>query len=247
VLGDLRPLVADELRPNWERWLRRLFGAQAKALGFAARRRTATTRCACARAARIPRRRRQRRGAAGAGDAAALRWLGDRKRLDGTMVETVLQAAARRGDRELFERLRRRSRRDRRERRSLYAALGSFGDPALARSALALLLDPRTTTARPRRSPGRCPARRRAARLVFAFVKQNFEALVARAPRDAAASFPRWADGYCSAAGRAEVEDFFASARRATRAVRASSRRRSNASPCAPPSRSGSRPTFPPS
>ena len=45
--------------------------------------------------------------------------------------------------------------------------------------------------------------------LVFDFVKENFDALVARAPRDAAASFPRWAGSFCSEAGRAEVEEFF--------------------------------------
>jgi hypothetical protein len=45
---------------------------------------------------------------------------------------------------------------------------------------------------------------------VFAFTKANFEMLVARAPRDAAAQYPRWAGGLCSEAARAEVEAFFA-------------------------------------
>ena len=40
-------------------------------------------------------------------------------------------------------------------------------------------------------------------------MKANFDALVARAPRDSAAYFPRWAGSFCSAAGRADVEDFF--------------------------------------
>jgi hypothetical protein len=44
---------------------------------------------------------------------------------------------------------------------------------------------------------------------VFEFAKANFDALAARAPRDAPAFFPRWAAGFCSEAGRAEVEDFF--------------------------------------
>jgi alanyl aminopeptidase len=211
ALGDLRPLVADDLRPNWERFLGRLFGAQAKALGLAARPQDSddTLRLRPTLLEFL---------AADGNDAAlqaqatnlAQRWLADRNALDGTMVDTVLQAAARRGDRGLYERLLAAiPAANRRERRSLYVALGSFGDPALARSALALMLDPAhdyreaaaiawTVSSTPQGGP-----------LVFAFVKENFDALVARAPRDAAASFPRWAGGYCSEAGRAEVDNFF--------------------------------------
>jgi len=45
--------------------------------------------------------------------------------------------------------------------------------------------------------------------LVYEFMKANFDALAARAPRDAAAFFPRWAGQSCSEAERADVEAFF--------------------------------------
>jgi len=40
-------------------------------------------------------------------------------------------------------------------------------------------------------------------------VKANFEALVGRAPRDAAASYPYLAGTFCSEAQYADVENFF--------------------------------------
>ena len=126
------------------------------------------------------------------------------------MVDAVLQAAARRGDRGLYERLLAAiPSANRRERRLLYAALGSFGDPALARPALALMLDPAHDYREASQIAWTLSGTPQGGALVFAFVKENYDALVARAPRDAAASFPRWAGGFCSAAARAEVEEFF--------------------------------------
>jgi alanyl aminopeptidase len=210
-LGDLRPLVAGDLRPNWERFLGRVFGAQAKSLGLAARPQDSddTLRLRPTLVEFL---------AADGNDAAlqaqatnlAQRWLADRNAVDGTMVETVLQAAARRGDRGLYERLLAAiPAASRRERRALYGALGSFGAPAIARSALALMLDPAHDYREAAQIAWTLSGTPQGGTLVFAFVKENFGALVARAPRDAAASFPRWAGSFCSEAGRAEVEEFF--------------------------------------
>jgi alanyl aminopeptidase len=211
ALGDLRPLAGDDLRPSWERWLQRLFGAQAKALGLSARAQDSddTLRLRSALLDFL---------AADGNDAAlqaqaarlALRWLDDRNAVDGTMVDSVLQAAARRGDRGLFDRmLAAIPAADWRERRSLYNALGAFGDTGIARSALALLLDPAHDYREASQIAWTMSNTPRGGALVYAFMKENFDALVARAPRDSAASFPRWAGSFCSEAGRADVESFF--------------------------------------
>ena len=68
-----------------------------------------------------------------------MRWLADRNAVDGTMVETVLQAAARRGDRGLYERLlaampRARDRRERRVAVRRARLVRRSRDRALARS-----------------------------------------------------------------------------------------------------------------
>ena len=212
TLADLRPLIPDEQRPNWQRWAGTLFARQARELGLAARPQDSDDTL----------RLRQTLVdflAADGGDAGlraqatqlALRWLDDRAAIDGTMVETVLQAAARRGDRKLFDRLAAAvpGARDRRERRALYLALGSFEAPEIASAALALVLDPAHEYREVSQILWSVSNTPRGGALAYAFMTANFDALVARAPRDAAAFYPRIGGSFCSAARRAEVEDFF--------------------------------------
>jgi alanyl aminopeptidase len=212
MLADLRTLVPEELRPNWERYVSRLFAQQARRLGFTPRPQDSedTLRLRPALIDFL---------ATDGGDAAlhaqamqlALRWLGDRAAVDGTMIESVLQAAARRGDREFFERLRAAvlGSGDRRDRRHLYIALGSFDDPAIARSALALILDPSHDYREAFQIAWSQSGTPRGSARAYDFIKSNFDALVARAPRDSAAFYPRLAGNFCSEAGRADVDGFF--------------------------------------
>jgi alanyl aminopeptidase len=211
ALGDLRPLVDEALRPAWERWLNQLFAAQAKALGFAARAQDSddTLRlrptlieflAADGNAASLQAEARN----------LALGWLSLRGSVDGSMVETVLQSAARGGDRALFDRLVAAvPAADRRERRALYIGLGSFRDPGLARAALALMLDPAHDYREAAQIAWSLSSTPQGSALVFEFVKANFDALAARAPRDAPAQFPRWTAGFCTESGRSEVDAFF--------------------------------------
>jgi alanyl aminopeptidase len=210
---DLRPVVPDASRPGWERWVQKLFGAQARSLGLAARagdsddvRRLRPTLIGIvASDGSDTRLGRELSGLAG-------RWLADRSSIaDSNLAEAVMQGAARKGDRAFFERLRAAvlSAEDRRERRILYLALGSFADPDIARSALALILDPAHDY---REAVGiawtQSETPQGSAR-VHAFAKANFDRLVALAPRDSPAYFPRWAGHLCSAADRADVEAFY--------------------------------------
>jgi len=212
TLADLRPLIAGDRWPNWERYVNKLFAGQARALGLAARpqdsedtlrlRPTVVSFLASDGNDRVLRAEATR---------LALRWLDDHTAIDGNMVEVLLQAAARHGDRGLFERFRDAAlaAKDLRDRRSLYLALGSFQDPAIAESALALILDPahdyRDAFLIAWTQSGTPLGGARA----YDFMKANFDALVARAPRDAAAYWPRLGGGFCSEAQRADVENFF--------------------------------------
>ncbi len=118
------PLVTDELRPAWERWLHRLFGAQAKMLGFSAR-------------------------AQDSDDTLRLR-------------PALLDFLATDGN---------------------DAALSSFAEPVIARSALALLLDPAHDYREVSQIAWTMSATPRGGERTYAFMKANFDALVARAPR----------------------------------------------------------------
>ena len=212
TLNDLRPLVPEELRANWERFGNRLFARQAQALGMLPRAQDSddTLRLRPALIGYL----------ASDGDDRALReqaaqlasrWLADHRALDGNLAEAVLQGDARRGGRELFDRLRAalRAEQDRRDRRLLFMALGSFRDPALARAALELVLDPAYDYREAIQIAWSMAETPPGAALAYEFMKANFDALVARAPRDAAAFYPRLAGTFCSAGGRADVEAFF--------------------------------------
>jgi len=212
ALDDLRPLVPDELRPNWERFGSRLFARQAQALGPLPRPQDSddTLRLRPALLGYL---------ASESDDRAvreqvtklAYRWLDDRRSLESNLAEVVTQATARHGDREFFDRLRAAvpAANDRRDRRVLYMALGSFGDPALAREALSLVLDPAHDYREAMPIAWTMAETPRGAVLAYAFVKANFDALVALAPRDAAAFYPYMAGAFCSEAQRADVENFF--------------------------------------
>lgn len=212
TLTDLRPLVPEEMRPNWGRFTNKLFATQAHALGFTPRPQDNedTLRLRPTLIEFL---------AADGNDGAlhrlatqlTMRWLGDRNAIDGNMVETVLQAAARHGDRELFDRLTAAvpTTTDRRERRILYLALGSFYDPGIARSALALILDPAHDYREAFQIAWTQSGTPQGGARAYDFMKANFDALVARAPRDAAALYPRLGGGFCSEAQRADMENFF--------------------------------------
>lgn len=212
TLTGLRPLVPEELRPNWERFAGKLFARQARALGFApgpqdsedTLRLRPTLIDFLAADGNDPALQAQ-------ATQLAMRWLNDRGAIDGTMVETVLQAAARRAGRELFERLRAAALAagDRRDRRALYIALGSFDDPGIARSALALILDPAHDYREAFQIAWTQSGTSQGSDRAYDFMKANFDALVARAPRDAAAFYPRLGGHFCSEAQRADVDNFF--------------------------------------
>jgi alanyl aminopeptidase len=143
LIEGLDEMVPAELRPSYERLIRRLFGARAAALGWQVQRRE-------------PDDARQLRPAllslvAGVGrdpelgqqaTALAWRWLDDRKAVDASVVPAVLAVAARRGDQRLLDRLLAEARKtsDRTERARLFDAVGAFVDPKLAAQALPSLL-----------------------------------------------------------------------------------------------------------
>ncbi len=148
--------------------------------------------------------------------AMARKWLTDRGSVEPGMVGLVLQVAAAHGDRKLFDEFHAAlaNTHDRLQRRALFVALGSFRDPAIAKSAMALLLtnefDAREAFGALLFGPLRYPETRD---LPFEFVKENIDKLLARLPRevgeDFAAGLPAVGGPFCDAAHRAELQKFF--------------------------------------
>jgi alanyl aminopeptidase len=87
--------------------------------------------------------------------------------------------------------------------------MGAFRDPAIAESALSLVLskefDPRESW-RIMQQASREPQTRD---LAYQFVKGNFDRLVEQLPRDFGAFLPSVGQGYCDPEHRVDVETFF--------------------------------------
>jgi alanyl aminopeptidase len=209
----LEPIVPDPALEPYRAWVRRVFGGRARTLGFSPgagesedthllRRSLLAT---AALAGRDPELEREAvRLASG--------WLDGSTTVDADVLDTVLAAAA--SDRALFTRLREDalSATDRGKRQRLLSAVGSTRDPGLAAQALALTLDDRID---PRESVSvlwSLAGRRDTAPLAFGFLRDHYDALVARLPEglfSPAVYFPFTAAGLCTPAARREAEAFF--------------------------------------
>ena len=141
-------------------------------------------------------------------DKLARAWLDDPAALEDDMVNVALTIAVRRGDRALFDRLHAEVGKASapRRRRHLLAAMANFRDPTLVREGLNLFLskelDPRDAL----------PLLFQDDRMIdvsFAFLKEHYDAVIARLPGELAGDAPRFAEAFCSAHDRAEVDAFF--------------------------------------
>ncbi len=210
-IGDY--LVPGSKRPNFVHYLQRTFGRKARELGWSARPGEGDeTRLLRASLVGL---------VADLGEDASLlaearkltdRWLRDRSGIDPEMVDAVLRSAAAHGDDALFERFHQEARKETRlrERSYLLRAMSGFRDPHIVERALQIVLsgelDAREATALlfgEHKDPG-------TQLLVYEFVRQNFDALAAKLPRDTAARLPTVAVGLCDEARRDEMEHFFA-------------------------------------
>ena len=79
----------------------------------------------------------------------------------------------------------------------------------LAAAALEIVLEPGLDIRESARIVWTMSEDPRRGHLAYEFMKRNFDALVARMPRDAAAEFPHWGRQFCDEAGRADMAAFF--------------------------------------
>jgi alanyl aminopeptidase len=205
-------LVPDELLPRYASYVRRLYGKEARRLGWThhGEEDEDTT---LLRQALVP-------FVAGAGQdkeladqatTLAKQWLKDHQSLAPDIVGAVLDVAAAHGNKALFSLYQAAAAKETspEDRRRLLEAMTSFRDEASVRAALALMLgkeiDPRD--AAPLMRVGLQSPRTRA--LPYAFVKEHYDELVARLPREIPAYFPFLAAGQCDERVKADMVAFF--------------------------------------
>jgi alanyl aminopeptidase len=205
-------LVADELRPNYERYLAGLFGGRVAALGLEPRpgesEDDALLRPDLVGLLADAGGNRQLRQAA---LRLVDRWFADRSAISPDMLGTTLGLAALDGDLALFERYvtAAREESDPRRRRALIGALGRFRDPAAIDRALGLVLSGDFDVREATPLMFGLSAERAARGRVLDWIEANHEQLVARLPGQFLAYLPYLAIGSCDEATRARAEAFF--------------------------------------
>ncbi len=144
-------------------------------------------------------------------NSLAQNWLKDRASVPPGSRSLVLRSAAFHGDRSYFDALLAAvvGNPNRRERADIYAALNSFRAPELAQAARELWLSPDHDLREimsASRSRGRSGALREG---VFAFMRDHFEAITAKLPKESVIGFPQMFQGACSAKEAQQLERFF--------------------------------------
>jgi alanyl aminopeptidase len=212
IASDIKEhLVPPDLDPNYARFVSKMYGERARALGFTPKSGESDDIQLLrdelvgfvALEADEPRLQAEAK-------RLALKWLGDRAAVTPDMIGQVLGVAARHGDRALFDRFRAAAKiaPERRDRRRLYSALGGFVDPVLLKEAFALNLDPsldfRETNYTFYSALGTDPGRA----ALWDFAKANFDAIVARMPRETTGGITYVASGFCDAAQEKDAKAF---------------------------------------
>ncbi|MFO0575895.1 MAG: M1 family aminopeptidase [Polyangia bacterium] len=208
----LRDAVPDALWPNWRRLLDKTYSQRLRSVGLRLRAEddedTRILRLVLMNAVIGEAREPQLYA-----ESLALvrRWLNDRSALEPEVAQHLVPLVARHGDRALFDELLAAARRekDATVRGALLSGLGSFEDQGLARAALNIVLGDEFPMAEAQRllyGPLGQPGTRR---LPFLFVKEHFDALVGRLPREGGARLAAVGGALCTDAERTEVESFF--------------------------------------
>jgi alanyl aminopeptidase len=181
-------IVPDELRPRLARFIRDTYGERARALGWKAKPgEDEDTRLLRRSLVGLVATRGEDRALGAEAVELARRWLDDPRAIDPDMLNVALGAAARNGDRALFERFRDEARasKDRLRRQRLLGAIGAFRDPAIAQDAFKLALDdaldPRESLSVVFGAGGGEPKIRR---MSYEFLKAHLDPIVARLPRE---------------------------------------------------------------
>jgi cytosol alanyl aminopeptidase len=216
IAGLPDQIIPDSLRPKYARFIRQVFGDRARELGW-------RPKPGESEDMRLLRRNLVPLVAANGEDQElideatrlARRWLEDRHAIDPDLAGSVLRVAAKLGDKDLFQKFYAAAKQtqDLEDKERLVSALGGFQDPALASSAMGIVLgddfDARLSIDL-LFGPAGDPKTRDSA---FRFLQQHYDALRTKLPSssiaDYAAFLPYVAAGYCDEEHRAEIEAFF--------------------------------------
>jgi len=213
IVGNLDDfLVPENLVPKYRKYLSDLYLTRAKQLGWAAKPgESDEDRLLRPILLRTVANRAENTELIEQAKKLANAFLSDRKAVDPDMVGAVLSTAARHGDRAFFDRLHEEAKKETDENRqgAMVSALGQFPDPAILKDSFAILLNGEVD---PRLGIGvifSAPAGSVANRQAYEFVKNNWDALLAKLPGNYGSFLPFVAGSFCDDAHRGEAQAFF--------------------------------------
>jgi alanyl aminopeptidase len=216
IVTSVRRIAPPELSSRYAHVIREFYGERARQLGWLPRSgEPAETRLL--RVELLPLVAGQGGDPALAKEAAALadRWLKDRTAIPAQIAGPVLETAAWHGDEHLYERFvaELKRTRNRRDRGKIVDAIGNVRDPAIARRALGLLLDPSVDVRELTDLFTAFNDDPATERLPWLFVRENYDRLLPRLPNrlgtHAGSILPASGGALCSEADYGELEAFF--------------------------------------
>ncbi len=216
VIGSLAGLhnhfVSDAERPSYARLIDKIYAQKAHALGWTPKAgEDEDTRLLRGGLVALVADEGQDKELAGEARTLALKWLADRKAVSPDVAGAVLGVAARTGNRALFDKLHAEAKRagDRHDREQILRAIGSFRDPAIAKSALQLVgsteFDPRESLQILWGLAGDNATRQ----LAWDFLKANFDSLLKRLSGEQLSFTPFMAVSFCDEPHEKDMEAFF--------------------------------------
>ena len=212
IVGGIDEMVPDRLRPHYARFVRRLYGARARELGWRSR---------PGEPADLKELRPQLLAlVAGEGQDPALieearaltwRWLDDHAAIEPELVGVALAIAARHGDQRLFDRLhadaKQATARD--ERARLLGAMAGFRDPAIVAQAFAIALTDEFELREGMSLLQGAFGDQRTRTLAYDFTRAHFDAIAAKLPEPFRPYLAYTFAFLCDDTRKPEVEAFF--------------------------------------
>ena len=212
VVGSIDEVVPAKLRPNYERFVRKLYQARAHELGWQARKgeddnTQQLRRSLLPLVASVGRDAELIKQATG----LAWKWLDAHGAVAPEIARAVLSVASRNGDQKLFDRLHAEARKtgDREDRERFLGAMGRFIEPAMVAQALALVL---TDEFELREALGLLQGafgEPRTRELGFAFIKEHFDEITNKLPEAYRPFMAFTFVSLCDDSRKPEIEAFF--------------------------------------
>jgi len=205
-------LVPDALRPNYARFVRKTYGAQARSLGWAPKK-GEDDDITLLRPELVELVAVQGEDARLIKEATALaeKWLTDRDAIAPDMVGVALTVAARHGGRPLYERFYAAAKetKDRSEKGRLMGAMASFTDPALVTANLEIMLGDEFEFREAAIFMQAPLGESRTRETAYQFIKDNFDKIMAKLPSFYSRYIVFVAAAFCDEAHVEDAKAFF--------------------------------------